>query len=179
MRQTLKSHPDTRCTTLTSIEVDVTRQPGSMVLQYIVTGRICDLLLPLAMPPERTGDLWQHTCFEAFIRVSPGTAYHEFNFAPSTQWAAYDFDGYRSAMTIATGQSAPRIDVSATAQRLELRVDLALLLPLEKSWSMALSAVIEETDGHKSYWALAHPPGKPDFHHADCFAYRLSPMDGK
>jgi hypothetical protein len=30
--------------------------------------------------------------------------------------------------------------------------------------------VIEETNGNKSYWALAHPPGKADFHHADCFA---------
>ena len=24
-----------------------------------------------------------------------------------------------------------------------------------------------------SYWALAHPPGKPDFHHPDCFALEL------
>src|SRR3546814_3736372 len=32
---------------------------------------------------------------------------------------------------------------------------------------LALSAVIEELDGTKSYWALAHPPGKPDFHHPD------------
>jgi hypothetical protein len=35
--------------------------------------------------------------------------------------------------------------------------------------------VIEETNGNKSYWALAHPAGKPDFHHADGFAYELSP----
>ena len=38
---------------------------------------------------------------------------------------------------------------------------------------LGLSAVIEETDGTKSYWALAHPPGKPDFHHKDCFALTL------
>ena len=29
--------------------------------------------------------------------------------------------------------------------------------------------------GGISYWALAHPPGKPDFHHADGFALELSP----
>jgi hypothetical protein len=35
---------------------------------------------------------------------------------------------------------------------------------------LGLSAVLEEQDGTKSYWALAHPPGgKPDFHHPDCF----------
>jgi len=38
---------------------------------------------------------------------------------------------------------------------------------------IGLSAVIEETDGTKSYWALRHPPGKPDFHHPDCFALTL------
>ncbi len=43
------------------------------------------------------------------------------------------------------------------------------LLPV----SIALSAVIEETDGTKSYWALRHPPGPPDFHHPDCFALTL------
>src|SRR3546814_9971873 len=42
---------------------------------------------------------------------------------------------------------------------------------------VALSAVIEETDGTKSYWALRHPPGKPDFHHPDCFALALGAPD--
>jgi hypothetical protein len=33
--------------------------------------------------------------------------------------------------------------------------------------------VIEDMTGEFSYWALAHPPGKPDFHHSDCFAHEL------
>ena len=42
-------------------------------------------------------------------------------------------------------------------------------------WALGLSAVLEEKDGTKSYWALAHPSGdKPDFHHPACFAARLS-----
>jgi hypothetical protein len=36
-----------------------------------------------------------------------------------------------------------------------------------------LAAVIEETSGRRSFWALAHPPGKPDFHHADCFTLEV------
>lgn len=40
---------------------------------------------------------------------------------------------------------------------------------------VGISAVIEELDGTKSYWALAHPPGKPDFHHPACFAGQLTP----
>jgi len=40
---------------------------------------------------------------------------------------------------------------------------------------VGISAVIEELDGTKSYWALAHPPGAPDFHHPTCFAATLPP----
>jgi hypothetical protein len=56
-------------------------------------------------------------------------------------------------------------------------VDASLLR--KEGWgSLALSAVIETLDGAKSYWALAHPPGKPDFHHADCFAIELPAASG-
>lgn len=40
-------------------------------------------------------------------------------------------------------------------------------------WEIAVSAVIEEADGAKSYWALAHPSDKPDFHHPDSFVLEL------
>jgi hypothetical protein len=45
----------------------------------------------------------------------------------------------------------------------------------DKAWIAGVSAVIEEANGAKSYWALAHPPGKPDFHHPDCFRLELPP----
>ena len=35
---------------------------------------------------------------------------------------------------------------------------------------LGLAAVIEASDGTRSYWALRHPAGQPDFHHADAFA---------
>jgi hypothetical protein len=40
---------------------------------------------------------------------------------------------------------------------------------------MGLNAIIEESDGTRSYWALAHPPGEPDFHHPDCILLELPP----
>jgi hypothetical protein len=39
--------------------------------------------------------------------------------------------------------------------------------------AIGLSAVIEEQDGRLSYWALRHPPGKPDFHYPEAFALEL------
>jgi hypothetical protein len=38
---------------------------------------------------------------------------------------------------------------------------------------LGLTAVIEEADGTRSFWALAHPPGEPDFHHPDCILLEL------
>lgn len=73
--------------------------------------------------------------------------------------------------------SAPIISTSVTSADLILRtsIDLSAVhgLPDDQDWKLGLSAIIEEEDGQKSYWALAHPPGKADFHHIDCFAQLL------
>lgn len=52
-------------------------------------------------------------------------------------------------------------------------------LPPGGDWLAGLSAVIEEADGTLSYWALAHPAGKPDFHHPDCFVLELPAPDAR
>jgi hypothetical protein len=175
MRQALKLHPDSRCTAVSRIDVDVARlRPGHLVLNYVVTGKIGDLSLPVVTAPARTDELWRHTCFEVFLRSSSDAAYHEFNFAPSTQWAAYRFDAYREGMTVAGEIGAPRIEVRSSPERFELQVALELAgVPADATWRLALSAVIDEIGGRKSYWALAHPSGKADFHHADGFALEL------
>jgi hypothetical protein len=175
MRLALKLHPDSLCAAVTGVEVDVTRQQaGSLSLSYIVTGKIADLRLPPVAASARADELWRSTCFEAFIRAAPGAAYYEFNFAPSTQWAVYRFDSYRAGMRVATDIGAPRIEVQSAPERYTLRATLDLSgPPRDAGWRVGLSAIIEETSGQKSFWALAHPPGKPDFHHADCFALEL------
>jgi hypothetical protein len=178
MRQALKLHPGSLCFAATHIEAEVARpRAGSLALRYFVTGNIGDLRMPPIMPPARTDELWQHTCFEAFVRTSPGDGYYEFNFSPSTQWAAYGFSGYRTGMRVATEVGAPRIEVRSSPEHYILQASLELdglpTLPHDAGWRLGLSALIEETRGHKSYWALAHPVGKPDFHHPDCFACEL------
>jgi hypothetical protein len=71
----------------------------------------------------------------------------------------------------------PKIESRPTAETYTLEAQLNLdalpSLPADATWALNLTAVIEETNGHKSYWALSHAPGKPDFHHADCFALEL------
>jgi hypothetical protein len=188
MRQALKPHPDSLTSIVTRIDVGIARpRAGRLLLSYVVAGKVSHLRLPPVTAAARADELWQHTCFEAFFRPLPGEAYYEFNFAPSTQWAAYRFDGYRSGMRLATETGAPAIEVRSEPGRYTLRALLELDRVLRPATGPArsgtnggpagrlgLSAMIEEASGRKSYWALAHPPGKPDFHHADCFAHEFS-----
>jgi hypothetical protein len=178
LHQDLRLHPDSHCAAATRIEADVARpHPRGLILFFVVNGRIKDLRWPPVVAPARADELWQHTCFEAFLRPSTGSAYYEFNFSPSTQWAAYQFSSYRSGMRVAAEISAPRIEVRSTAESYTLQAALELD-GLSSPLHLGLSAVLEETNGRKSYWALAHPPGKADFHHFDCFAHEFSPQQG-
>ena len=170
MRHALRLHPDSRCAAVTGIEVAVARpQAGELALHYFVTGKMSDVRLPPVTAPARTDELWRHTCLEAFVRA--GSGYLEFNFSPSTAWAAYRFSAYRAGMAPAMDVRAPRLEVRSSAVSFEMEVLLAL--PDDATGPLGLSAVIEETGGGKSYWALVHPPGRADFHHADCFALQL------
>jgi hypothetical protein len=177
MRQTLRLHPDSSCFAVTHIEAEVLRpQAHSLAFTYVVTGTISDLALSPMTAATRTDELWRHTCFEAFVGSSLSVAYYEFNFAPSTQWAAYRFSDYRTDMRVATEIDAPHIAVQSNPERYILQASLELgqlLLSRGSTLRVGLSAVIEEISGHRSYWALAHPPGKADFHHCGSFALEL------
>jgi len=182
MRRALTRHPDSTCVAATRIEVAVGQRASGMTLSYIVHGKIGELRLPSITSPARGDELWQHTCFEAFVGTAAEAAYYELNFAPSTRWAVYRFGGYRSGMHVATGVSAPRIEVQSSLERFTLQASLTLAefpaLPRDVRWRLGLAAITEDTLGGKSWWALAHPPGKPDFHHFDCFAHEFSPQHG-
>jgi hypothetical protein len=169
VRRLLIAHPDFPSQAVRGIEVEIAQAAsGGLSLTYVVTGDMSAVVLPPKAPPRRTDELWRATCLEAFVRPEPGEAYAEFNFAPSTQWAAYRFTGYRAGM--APLETLPlEVVVHAAAESLELRVSI----PAAANARLALSAVIEETGGARSYWALAHPPGRPDFHHDAGFALAL------
>lgn len=122
---------------------------------------------------ERSDELWRTTCLEAFLRAEGKEAYREWNFAPSGDWAAYDFAGYREGMARADVESPPYIRMEDNLTWWTLGATIAVESGV--TWRLGLSAVIEEKNGTRSYWALAHPPGDaPDFHHPDCFAARLA-----
>ena len=198
----LTCHADTPTDAVEAIEVEVQRLSAKRLrLHFVVTGAIRHLALPAPRTGQRADGLWAHSCFEAFVRGGAREPYYEFNFAPSSDWAAYRFDAYREGATAPRSIADPRVGgmiqtaridaftrdrlvsqgftsvgrheppfywLSATAE-LKQAADLGE----DEPWRLGLSAVIEERSGRLSYWALAFPPGKPDFHHPDCFALEL------
>jgi hypothetical protein len=70
--------------------------------------------------------------------------------------------------------------IVATPWKNRFQLSVSCELPPEwagRPWQLNLSAILEEKDGSRSYWALAHPPGDPDFHDPDCFTLDLPPPD--
>ena len=158
----LERHPATPCEALRGIRVSAVSLSKKLSIVYLMEGEIDRLRIPAPRTPRVVDGLWQHTCCELFV-ARPGGGYREFNFSPSGEWAADEFDGYR------TGRRAIEARPEIVLRGMQLEVSLE-----EEAARIGLSAVIEEEDGAISYWALRHAPGKPDFHHPDTFAMELA-----
>lgn len=182
MRLALACHPDSPCSAPIRIDVEAGRSGSRLSLDFRVTGDNRGLLMSDPATPGFRDGLWQHSCFEAFIRADQGDFYLELNLSPSGEWAAYAFDFYREGMRPVAPLPALAIACVRSDSSIELKsmVDLSGLraLPAGLSWRLGLSAVVEDVRGDKSYWALSHPPGAPDFHHKDCFALELPAPGG-
>lgn len=176
MRYALICHPDTPSRAIEQVTVDLASErtgvidTGALWFEFHVSPSD-RLLLPAPAKPERTDDLWKSTCFELFAKPAGGEAYFEFNFSPSFEWAAYAFDGHRAGRRELASHD-PEIVISPASPHFFLAVEAMPALP-PGAMQIGFSAVIEETDGTISYWALAHPPGKADFHDPACFALEL------
>jgi hypothetical protein len=181
IRLSLTPHPETPCAAFTGIEVEISRLGSRrLLLRFFMFGDTAHIEWPrLPEPVGPTEGLWRHTCFEAFVRPEGGELYYEFNLVPSLHWAAYRFSGYRSGMEKVGAVDPPRRDAANPEDAKHhvfsatLELERLVELPLDRSWHVGLSAVIEERNGRISYWALAHPPGDPDFHDPACFALEL------
>ena len=173
----LTCHPSTPPGGVRRIVARVRRSPSGILATFSLDGEVGALRIPAPRPPRSVGGLWEHTCFELFVAGADGEGYHEYNFSPSGEWAAHAFRRYRDGGLLADETLAPSIVVRIEPGGLEVEATapLARLSPALASGSLrlGLAAVIEAADGTLSYWALRHPPGRPDFHHADGFALRL------
>ncbi len=176
----LTCHPSsTRPKAVRAIQVSVRRSSSAeLQITFRLDGDIPRILFAPPGAPRFATQLWQHTCFEVFIAVEGQPSYHEFNFAPSGEWAVYSFSGYRDGGPVANETMRPHIALRSTGIGLELdslvRLDSLSAIHPPAVLRVGLSAVIEASDGF-SYWALRHPSDKPDFHDRDGFSLLLEP----
>ena len=179
LRAELTSHPTQSCPAIRSfvVEADPAGLPSTLVIVFRIAGDASRLRLPQTGYARRADRLWQHSCFEAFLRAGTGASYYEFNFAPSGDWAAYRFGRPRSERS-SPDIPAPRVECRSFPEGYELSAALPIAALPELARASAIeagiAAVIEAEDGTLSYWALAHGGPKPDFHDPASFRLRLS-----
>ena len=173
----LVAHPQHGPKSVRSLEVSL--WSGSRIMLRYAAEPAGALLLP-DHGFGRVDGLWRRTCFELFVKPSGGGAYREFNFAPLGGWNAYSFSDWRKGMTPLEAAEPPHLVDGRLDDRRHLfpgRYELDVVLGGELvptgGGKLSLTAVIEEEGGTLSYWALAHPPGPPNFHHPACFTATL------
>ena len=168
-----------RCSTL-RVAAAVALDGRGLLLTFVLHAEPRALVLAEPSPrPGRRDRLWEHTCCEAFVGTSEGSAYLELNLAPSGDWALWAFDGYRSGMRAAATVAVPRLCVLRGAA--EVRFDALLDVAVPRGflgpapYRVGLTAVVEERDGGTSYFACRHAAERPDFHARDGWTRTVYP----
>ena len=161
----LVPHPDHPLPEVERLVVEAAHEGDTLSLTYRLTGDLAALRLADMGANRREDRLWRSTCFEIFLRHN-ATAYREYNFAPDGRWSAYRFARYRHARSNLANRCTLESRREGDAYVLEARVTGQPVV----GHRVGLSAIVETSDERKAFFALAHPPGKADFHHDDCFA---------
>lgn len=167
------------------IEGRAHRSGEELALSYCLTG----LRTPLAWPAGASNggrfahNLWQHTCFELFLKTPLGPRYWEWNFSPSGDWAHYSFTDYRTPDVLPSVDSGlVKLDTEIVSPEefwLHIKIRPSFSSVLSWAWitrqplQIGLSAILENQQGDLSYWALAHAGVRADFHLAQSFTLRL------
>jgi len=175
----LLPHPASSCGAIHRFiaSMEIAAPPDELRISFRIDGAIDRLRLPESGTAVRRDGLWQHSCFEAFLRADASDSYHEFNFAPSGDWAAYRFESRREGRQ-SPAMPAPRTEFRRAAEIFELKAGIPLAalrdLAVAPFLQAGLAAVIEDGDGRLSYWALAHRAALADFHDPGTFTLRVT-----
>ncbi len=148
------------------------------MFEFVARGDVRHLALADPSAFRRADELWRHTCFEAFVESVRGEGYCEYNLSSSNEWAAYAFSGYRVGMRPIDGRPIHELSIERSDEVVVVRAMLESPYSDSEPLIIGLSMVEEDTDGKKSYWALAHmEDGPPDFHHPIAFDFPLFALD--
>ena len=168
-RWPLFPHPQSPAPAVRGVRATLSTAADGLAVGFEIDADRAALRWPAAAQPAFRDGLWRHSCVELFAEDAAG-AYREFNFSPSSEFAAYQFDGYRSGMRALDLQAMPTIGWRDGPPHISIDIRLpSQWLADAQTQAVGLAAVLEHSDGSLSYWALRHPGSKPDFHHRDGF----------
>lgn len=157
-------------TRLFSCTAGIRLQGSLLVLTYTVSGPLQKLIIPAAaILPGFTPNLWQGTCCECFLRRDAMKNYTEWNFSPCGSWWACVFDDYRAPAQQQPESMQPRQFDIQPAENL-LMLTAALACHAAHGLRIGPALILQHAGGSRSHWAMKHPDGAPDFHHAETCA---------
>ena len=163
---------------------NIFRTNNQLNIKYILSGNLSTIVVPpVNNNSRRKYDLWEHTCFEFFLKPKNTNKYWEFNLSPTRNWNVFRFSNYRENIaeemafdslpfTILQREDIFTIELNIDLDKIVLHSDAVELAP-QKDLDIAITAVVEDKDNQLIYWALAHPVTEADFHHPDGFIVSL------
>lgn len=155
----------------------VSRKKSLLSVHLQMTGQTEVIFFPGGTAyPQRRDDLWRTTCFEFFLAIPDRPEYWEFNMSPSGDWNAYHMDAYRQ-IGLREERSIQQLQFSIKNGRgtiiVEATVDLTPFIQEGQQLQAEVTSVIEDKNGHETYWALVHPGSHADFHRREGFIIQL------
>jgi hypothetical protein len=172
----LKPFPLTDPLPLIKIVGTIGRSTNILSIRYALLGHLADLVIPgAAFRPARRNELWEQTCFELFVAPKDSPRYWEFNLSPAGDWNVYRFAFYRQGMEEETAITSLPFTVQRDSESLSLvlELDLDAIVRADQVVEVALSAVIKQSSGKVTHWALTHRGPQADFHCRDSFIIPL------
>lgn len=150
------------------IDTLISNDSSRLKIVFELAAKLDVLVIPAFEPSKarRKDNLWEGTCFEIFLGPSGLPNYWEFNLSPLGNWNVYSFAGYREGMKPDLHFDKLLYEIEILSEN-KLKLETAIDTKLFKSFSgidVGLSAVLERSDGVKSYWSMSHPEDIPDFH---------------
>lgn len=171
----LRAHPASRPLPVQALDAMAFREEGWLVLVFQIQGGLDHLRIPPLGPIRRGANLWESTCFEAFLRPVGGEAYVELNLAPSAAWDAQAFVSYRRKLRSLDVDPDVRLRRGGDLLALRARLPLEALPGCDTGGPLDvnLAAVLEDREGNRAYACLNPVGDRPDFHAPEGFVLRL------
>ncbi|HHO56714.1 MAG TPA: DOMON-like domain-containing protein [Trueperaceae bacterium] len=142
--------------------------PNSLQLNYSIHANLDNLILPTIQKEiKRADNLWQNTCFEAFLKLKDSPKYLELNLSPFSAYNVYSFDDYRQGMKD-MDIAEIKLNSLKEAHNYKFSADLRFVDSFDFE-AISICAIIKLSSGETSHWAIKHKSSKPDFHLASSF----------